>query len=664
MADVTIHGVGVTVTIPFTTSENAHLAQVAAAGFAGLSTVNGSLFVDPPGAPTTTGATGLIISSPGVSVTGTANNATVIAGGQDITYTGKGTNQKVFFAASGPDNLLTNGTAQSHTTYYVDAGGSAATAGTTVNATLGAATVNAFSGYLDLLAGSGGFAGSGGVLLHDQGGNVSIHGGNATIGGSGSVTLAGGTFNIVPYSGDAFATPTLAATVPGLTAVGTSNVIKSGIGINVSLASGAAVSLQGVGATPIDSITALGSDSIFVSGANALVSQTGAGNLSIGSGTTGQVTVNTAASALETINYANKTRPLVVNVADGDNLSLTGGGSFLLKGSGSDTIEVGKSTTVNLAGGSFAVTTAGAGGRITFSGADTVSFATTALAASVLGATTVGLKSGAGNSAGDIADKTTATGKALLFTGTDTNTGTYFLVPKGKNVLYFGTVARTDWNGVPVESTGFTATNVVVSVAGAASETVFGGGSALGGVLQKEYGGTSGSNLLVGALSIFGGGTGDTLQAGAYTTYIQAASTGTATLIGGDLTAAGETLIGGGGANTFIFGTGNETITGGGGVDNFVDIARTTAGTTITITDFVHGTDKVDLFAVINNAGQGSTAYLSTDTVVGGSNGYTLVALSDGVTIKFAGMNGVGNNTITASDFVTTVTGAKVGTIA
>lgn len=655
MADVSIHGAGVTVTIPFTTSENAHLAQLAAAGFAGLSTVNGTLFVDPPGAPTTTGATGLIISNPGVSVTGTANNATVIAGGSNITYTSKGNNQKVFFSTSGVENLLKNGTALAHTTYYIDAGGSAATAGTTVNATLGAATVNAFSGYLDLLAGSGSFAGSGGVLLHDQGGNVSIHGGNATIGGSGSVTLAGGNFNIVPYSADAFATPTLAATVPSLTAVGTANVIKSGIGINVSLASGAAVSLQGVGATPNDSITALGSDSIFVSGANALVSQTGAGNLSIGSGTTGQVTVNTAASALETINYANKTRPLVVNVADGNNLSLTGGGSFLLKGTGSDTIEVSKSTTVNLAGGSFAVTTAGAGGRITFSGADTVSFASSTLAASVLGATTVGLKSGAGN----ITDKTTATGKTLLFTGTDTNTGTYFLVPTGKNVLYFGTVARTDWNGVPVESTGFTATNVVVSVAGAGSETVFGGGSADGGVLLKEYGGTSGSNLLVGALSIFGGGTGDTLQAGAYTTYIQAASTGTATLIGGDLTAVGETLIGGGGANTFIFGTGNETIVGGKGVDQFEDIARQASGTTITITDFVHGTDKVDLFSVTNTSLSGATADLTlSDGLVTVSGGNTYLRLSDGVTIQF-----VGDTNVTASDFVTAVGGVQVGKV-
>ena len=619
--------------ISWSNDDLANLAQSFGNAISNLPT--NDVYYDPLAAVTTK-ALGIVITTPGANVTGTANNATVIGTGQNITYTANGNKQSILFSATGTGNLLQNGSGSPNETYYVDAGGtSPSDPGTTVKATHGAATINAYSGYLDVQAGSGG------VLLHDQGGNVSITGGKATIGGAGSVTMAGGTFNIVPYSADALHSPTLPATVPSLTAVGTSDIIQSKIGIALNLADGSAVTLQGSGWSQMtDTVTALGG-SVYASSTDVLINQTGAGNLSIGAGSGGSVTVSTAASATETI--TSSCTSVFVDVANGDTLSLTGGGNFSLDGTGSDTINLGASTDVNLAGGTYFVGAAGKKSSITFSGADTVSFASTALAASVLGATATTLKSGTGT----IVDKTTASGKTLLITGTTGNSpSTYFIDPKNNNVLYFGTPAVTDWNGAPVESTDFTANNVIVSVSGG-SQTVFGGGSSTGqGVLKAEYGGTSGKNFLVGAQSIFGGGGGDTLQAGAYTTYVQAASSGNSTLIGSDLAgAANETLVGNKSADTFIFGTGNETITAssvsGHGANRFVDINHLTSNTTITINDFVHGSnDKL----VLASAGDSSTT--ATVTNITDFASYSVVTLSDGVTIKFAGTNNISSTNI------------------
>jgi hypothetical protein len=290
------------------------------------------------------------------------------------------------------------------------------------------------------------------------------------------------------------------------------------------------------------------------------------------------------------------------------------------------------------------------------------------VAASLLGATgntTIGLATVTRTS--DHTDTITASGKTRVITGnTGDGTGTYFIQPKGNNVLYFGAVYGTAWNGAPVESEAgsFTATNVVVTVS-SGSQTVFGGGASDGtGLLEAEHGGTKGKNLLVGAVSIYGGGKGDTLQAGAGTTYIKAASTGNATLIGGDANSAGnladETLVGAATTDTFVFGSGNETLTGNGStvkghVDTFVDLNYTTvtASSGITITNFVHGIDKVDLFSLTNAKGTGATL-----TALTTADGNTTATLSDGVTITFAGVTNVGT-----SDFVTNVGKVQVGKI-
>jgi len=826
--DVTVVGVaGATVTIPFTSADNYVLAQYGAAS--NISSLpDASKFVASGAGASTTAAIGIISDVSGATITGTAANASVLAGGSNFDYTAAADGQSIFFSASGTGNLLANGPAAVGAAYYIDAGGSSSVIGTTVDASADTTTVNAYSGYLNVLAGSGG------VLLNDWGANVSLSGGNATVGGGGSVTLAGGTFDIYPYSVDTIH----AATVPALIATGAGNVVNSatlpgGAGISLTLADGAAVSVQGLYLTfPTDTITALGSGSIRAVSAYALVDQAGAGNLSLDLANAGQVTVDAAAGATETIatstvpgvnanvsvsggnfnlagnqftvtgsgnntltataaygvilagatgNYTlnggfyditgsaavtatgtadtisspagitlglangaaatlrafpgqtvmdtitalgsgsvfaagaeavvNQTAAgnlfinegfagfvSVINAAAGAtetiatstvpgvnaNVSVTGGNfnlagnEFTVTGSGNNTLNATAAygvilnedagTTVNLAGGSFYVASAGPGAALTFSGADTVAFASTALAASVLGAQSATLQGGTGN---DIVDTITAAGATYLITGTTQNPGNSYIINPGttNNVLYFGTVYRTAWDGVPIESYAgsFSANNVVTWGEGG-SQTVFGGGSAFNfGVVNTEDGGTSGNNLLVGARTIYGGGAGDTLQAGAFTTYIQA-SNGNTTLIGGDgsfngivnfaaanETLVGTTLVGSTAVDTFVFGTGNETITGGTGTNQFTDINRATGGTTITLTDFVSGPDKVDLFSPTNAAGSGATANVSGQTNVAGD---TFVQLSDGVTIRFAGISSV-----SASDFVTNVGTVQVGKV-
>jgi len=74
---------------------------------------------------------------------------------------------------------------------------------------------------------------------------------------------------------------------------------------------------------------------------------------------------------------------------------------------------------------------------------------------------------------------------------------------------------------------------------------------------------------------------------------------------------AGSTLIGGSGSDTLIAGHGADTLTGGGGADRFVFNALPwNAGQII---DFTHGTDKIDISALLGAAG-----YTGSDPVADG----------------------------------------------
>jgi Ca2+-binding RTX toxin-like protein len=88
-------------------------------------------------------------------------------------------------------------------------------------------------------------------------------------------------------------------------------------------------------------------------------------------------------------------------------------------------------------------------------------------------------------------------------------------------------------------------------------------------------------------------------------------ATGAATMSGNSLN---NTLIGDTGANTLTGAGGKDTLTGGAGVDQFVFTTASDSGTTSTtrdvITDFVAGTDKIDLSAIdANTLTTGNTAF-------------------------------------------------------
>ena len=79
--------------------------------------------------------------------------------------------------------------------------------------------------------------------------------------------------------------------------------------------------------------------------------------------------------------------------------------------------------------------------------------------------------------------------------------------------------------------------------------------------------------------------------------------------IGGTLNggAGNDTLIGNIGADTLTGGTGKDTLTGGGGIDKFyfaTGHSSATAGSRDLITDFVVGTDLIDLTGIDANSGQ------------------------------------------------------------
>jgi Ca2+-binding RTX toxin-like protein len=81
----------------------------------------------------------------------------------------------------------------------------------------------------------------------------------------------------------------------------------------------------------------------------------------------------------------------------------------------------------------------------------------------------------------------------------------------------------------------------------------------------------------------------------------------------------GSNLVGGPGDDTLNAGTGPDTLTGGGGADHFV--FGTVPWTAGQITDFVHGTDRIDISGLLSRAG-----YAGSDPI---ADGY-LKLLDDG----------------------------------
>ena len=644
MPNVTVGGVGgATVTIPFTSADNYILAQYSAAA-AITPLADTDKFVS-----TSSNAT-VVASGSGVVSSGAdiAFGSNVIAGGSGLIYGVGADNQNVYFSASGIDGTNVLGTLANNSQFFVDAGGDSSNAGTLIrNVGTNTAFITAYSGFLAVEA-------VGRVAITDDGAALRI----TALGGAGAVINAG----------------THTVLTPEVTVAAYQASLTTDVSAEIFLPATGYVSIFGYAGHPnvVDTVNAAGSGTVAVSSVYDVIDQAGAGNLFIHTENAGYTTLKAAAGATESVNYSG-TEGLTIDL-ENNNITLNSGaghGNLVINADGTDTVNALGATGVqflnlatgsdlSLAGGAYSVLSAGSAARLNLGANDSVWFtsgSTASFDAGLLGATTIGLSSSGTDSFG--------AGTYLVDGTPPVVAGNHVVNLTGSAKIYFGTPFRTDGFGNVVESinpdvgNGLTAGNIVVH-GGTGSQTLFGGGSAAKwGVVNELDGGTGGNNLLVGALTISGGGAGDTLVAGTYTQSI-VASTGNTTLVAGTansggVAAANETLVGNAGSDTFIFGTGAATMTGAAGADSFRDINLTTAGTTVAITDFTSGTDKVDLFSLTNAAGSGATANVTGQTQTGGD---TLVQLSDGVTVRFAGVTSV-----SSTDFVTNVGAVQVGKV-
>jgi Ca2+-binding RTX toxin-like protein len=235
-------------------------------------------------------------------------------------------------------------------------------------------------------------------------------------------------------------------------------------------------------------------------------------------------------------------------------------------------------------------------------------------------------------------------GKNLEFLGA----GASSVVSAGADTIIGG----TGHDNVSVSGAGalvFGGTGGVAFTASAGVSTVVGLGGALsvaggagGGVF---FGGTSGGNTIAAGsapVTIVGGGAGDVLSAAGSASDVIAGGAGAETISGIGSTGANtffagsgpERILSGAGNTAVAVGAGNDTLVSGSGYSLYV-FANGHAGGA----DVISGFDPVlDHLTLLGYAAGAAANAVANATVSGGS---TLLGLSDGTTISFAGFTGL-----------------------
>ena len=158
------------------------------------------------------------------------------------------------------------------------------------------------------------------------------------------------------------------------------------------------------------------------------------------------------------------------------------------------------------------------------------------------------------------------------------------------------------------------------------------------------FGGTAGANVITagaGNVTAFGGGAGDVLTAtGSASDLFAGGGAGAETLTGANSTGnntffagfGNETLIGGAGNTALVAGAGTDLLAGGSGLTLFLFVAGRTAGASDTIAGF----DPTHDFVKLAGYSGSEASVVANAAVVGGSS---VIALSDGTRITFAGVS-------------------------
>jgi len=348
------------------------------------------------------------------------------------------------------------------------------------------------------------------------------------------------------------------------------------------------------------------------------------------------------------LTYLNVGKNANVTFGQGDNFFIGNGGSSaqvqIDKGGTVVQSDAGSNTTINAATGSLSLIYGDGNTKVNvLDGANVV--------VGVQGASTVPVTV-SGGASGDI---------QYLAIG-----GRGIINPGGTNVTVFGNV-------------------------GSGTASVFGGSAAIGGAIVTApaftgkltvvegqgyfQGGTGGNNLLftstiTGSATLQGGGDGDLLfSRGAGQVLIAGAGASTLTGFTVDESVGGSTFFAGGGnttifgntggGNTFGFGVGISLIDGRDESRDVGPLSKNVffdaaAGGTHLISDFVSGTDELNLSLTGATAADATITFFTADdnSAEFGANAGTKVVLSSGTTLFFFDTNKDGIQDFKASDIV------------